>query len=253
MDIFQAIILGIIQGITEWLPVSSSGHLVLAQHLFGLSQPIVFDVMLHLGSLLVVFVFFWKEIKDLVIGVFKFERDKLLLLLYIIIATIPIALVGFFLSNLIESAFQSLIVVGFGLIFTALLIFLSRFPKKKTKELTWYRATIIGLFEAIAILPGVSRSGSTISSGMFLGIKKEDVAKFSFIIFIPAILGAAILELPHLGAVDNMGAMLIGTLVSAIVGFFSLKLLMNIIKKDKFSWFAIYCLILGIVVVVLAI
>lgn len=252
MDIFQAIILGIIQGITEWLPISSSGHLVLAQHLFGLTQPLIFDVMLHLGSLLVVFIFFWKEIKELIVGVIKFEKEKLRLLLFIIIATIPIALVGFFLGDLVEKAFNSLVVVGFGLIFTSFLLFLSRYPKKKSGKLSWGKAAIIGLFQAVAILPGVSRSGSSISSGMMLGIKKEDVARFSFIIFIPAILGATVLELGSLGAVENVSAMIIGTIVSAVVGFFSLKLLMNIIKKDKFSWFGVYCLILGIVVVVLA-
>lgn len=252
MDIFQAIILGIIQGITEWLPISSSGHLVLAQHLFGLTQPLIFDVMLHLGSLIVVFIFFWKEIKELIIGVIRFEKEKLKLLLFIVIATIPIALVGLLLGDLVEKAFNSLIVVGFGLIFTSLLLFFSKYPKKKKGKLTWGKAAIIGLFQAVAILPGVSRSGSSISSGMMLGIKREDVAKFSFIIFIPAILGATVLELGNLGAVENVTAMIIGTIVSAVVGFFSLKLLMNIIKKDRFSWFGVYCFVLGIIVVFLA-
>jgi undecaprenyl-diphosphatase len=120
---------------------------------------------------------------------------------------------------------------------------MSRYPKIKDKSLNWRNAFAVGLFQAIAILPGVSRSGSTISSGMMFGVKKEDIAKFSFLIFIPAILGATVLEIGNITAVENVGAMLIGTLVSAIVGFFSLKLLMNIIKKDKFSWFSIYCFV----------
>jgi undecaprenyl-diphosphatase len=252
MDIFQAIILGIVQGITEWLPVSSSGHLVLAQTLLGITQPLIFDIMLHIGSLLVVFVFFWKEIKELILGVIKFEKEQLNLLLFIILATIPIALIGYFLKDFVDAAFHSLLAVGIGLIFTALLLFLSKYPKKKEGKLTWFKSLIIGLFQGIAILPGVSRSGSTISSGMFLGIKKENVARFSFLIFIPAILGAAVLELGSFGAVDNITAMIIGTIVSAVVGFFSLKLLMNIIKKDKFSWFSLYCLLLGIIVIIIA-
>jgi undecaprenyl-diphosphatase len=252
MDVFQAIILGIIQGITEWLPISSSGHLVLAQQLFGLTQPLIFDVMLHLGSLLVIFIFFWKELKDLILGVLKFEKEKLKMLLLIIIATIPIALVGYLFGDFINAAFQSLIIVGFGLVFTSLLLFLSKYPKKKEGKLKWYNVLIIGVAQAVAILPGVSRSGSTISSGMMLGIKKEDIARFSFIIFIPAILGATLLEFGNLGAVENIAAMIIGTVVSAVVGFFSLKLLMNVIKKDRFSWFGVYCLVLGIIVVILA-
>jgi undecaprenyl-diphosphatase len=253
MDIFQAIILGIVQGITEWLPISSSGHLVLFQQLFGITQPIVFDVMLHLGSLVVVLIFFWKQIRELIIGVFRLDKEKIKLLLFIVLATIPIAVVGLFFGNQIERAFDSLLVVGIGLLFTSLLLFLSKYPKVKSGKLTWDKTLLIGVSQAIAILPGVSRSGSTISTGMILGIKKEDVARFSFIIFIPAIIGAAIVELGNIGSVENIPAMIIGTLFSIAVGFFSLKLLMNIIQKDRFSWFGIYCLVLGLVVIGLAI
>jgi undecaprenyl-diphosphatase len=215
-----------------------------------LEQPLVFDVMLHLGSLVVVCIFFWKELKELFLGVLNWEKEKLRLLAFIILATIPIALVGYFFRDVIGSAFESLVVVGFGLIFTSFLLFFSRYPKVKNKKITWPRALVMGLFQAIAILPGVSRSGSTISSGMFLGIKKEDVAKFSFIIFIPAILGATIVEFPNLGAVSNVPAMILGVLVSAVVGYFSLRLLMNVIKKDKFFWFGAYCFLLGVVILV---
>jgi undecaprenyl-diphosphatase len=252
MNILEAVILGIVQGVTEWLPISSSGHLVLAQQLFGLTQPLIFDIMLHLGSLLVVLVYFWKQIKELIIGVLRFEREKLRMLYFIIIATIPIALAGYFLGESIKSAFASLLVVGIGLIFTSLLLFFSKFPRVKTKKLNWFNVLIIGIFQAFAILPGVSRSGSTISSGMFQGVKKEDVAPFSFLIFIPAIFGATLIEIGNIGAVENIPAMIIGTAVSAITGFFSLKLLMNIIRKNKFSYFGIYCLVLGVIVIGIA-
>lgn len=252
MELFQAIILGIIQGITEWLPVSSSGHLVLAQTFFGLEQPIVFDLMLHLGSLLVVFVFFWKEIKELIMGLFKLEKEKFNMLLFIFLATIPIAIVGYFFQEKVEYAFNSLLVVALGLIFTSLLLFFSRYPRKKEGKLSPLKAFGIGIFQAIAILPGVSRSGSTISLGMMLGIKKEDVAKFSFLIFIPAILGATLLQIIGGGfeMIENVWIMVLGTVVSAVVGFFSLKLLMNVIKKDRFFWFGVYCLVLGLITLI---
>jgi undecaprenyl-diphosphatase len=252
MDIFQAIILGIVQGITEWLPVSSSGHLVIFQHFFRIEQAVAFDLMLHLGSLIVVVIFFWKQIKELFFGVLRFEKKSLEYLAFMILATIPIAIVGYFFKSRIEALFSSLAAVGFALLFTSLLLFMSRYPKEKKGKLDYPKSMIIGIFQAIAILPGVSRSGSTISSGMMLGIKKEDVAQFSFLIFIPAILGAAVIELGNITSFPDVGLMILGTVVSAIVGYFSLKLLMNIIKKDKFSWFSLYCLILGIVVLIVA-
>lgn len=251
MDIFQAIILGIVQGITEWLPISSSGHLVLFEHLFNLRQPLIFDIMLHIGSLFVILFFFRKDIIELINGVFNKEKSKINILIMMFIASIPIAFVGYFFNDFITSIFNDLRTVGFSLLFTALLIYLSKYPKKKNKKLSFSSAAIIGLFQAIAILPGVSRSGSTISSGMFLGIKREDAARFSFLIFIPAIMGATIFEFSNISAVDNVSAMIIGTVVSAVVGYFSLKLLMNIIKNDKFKWFSVYCLILGIAVLMI--
>lgn len=252
MDILQAIILGIVQGITEWLPVSSSGHLVLFEHLFSLRQPLLFDIMLHVGSLFVVLFFFRKEIIELILGVLKWDKDKLMIILMIIIATIPIAFVGFFFKDFIESIFKDLRTVGFALLFTALLLFLSKYPAKKDKKLSLWSALIIGLFQAVAILPGVSRSGSTISSGMILGIKKDDVARFSFLIFIPAILGALILNIGDITEFTDPIPVIAGTLVSAVVGYFSLKLLMDIIKKDRFSWFSLYCLLLGVIVLAFA-
>ncbi|HIH32093.1 TPA: undecaprenyl-diphosphate phosphatase [Candidatus Woesearchaeota archaeon] len=248
MDIFQAIILGIVQGITEWLPVSSSGHLVIMKNIFNLDQPLIFDIMLHIGSLIVVLSFFRKEILELMTGLINWEKEKLKIILMIIIATIPIAIAGYFFQSWIESVFNDLRTVGFSLLFTALILFLSKYPSKKNKELSIGKAFVIGLFQAIAILPGVSRSGSTISFGMMLGIKKEDAARFSFLIFIPAILGALILHINDINYDANITPMIIGTLFSAVIGYFSLKLLMNLIKKNKFSWFSAYCLVLGLIV-----
>jgi undecaprenyl-diphosphatase len=250
MDIFQAIILGIIQGITEWLPISSSGHLAIAQHLFGLKQPIAFDIMLHFGSLIVIMVYFRNELNELLFGIIRREKKSLLMLLFMIIATIPIVIMGLFFGGIVENAFQNLVFVGLGLIFTGILLYFSKYSTRKENEIKWYSALIMGVFQALALFPGISRSGSTISSGMILGIKREDAAKFSFIIFIPAIIGAMILKIDGIMMIENISAMIIGTIVSAIVGYFSLNLLMGIIKSNKFSYFSLYCLILGIITIV---
>ena len=252
ISMIEAIILGIVQGITEWLPVSSSGHLVLFQHFFGLAPPVSFDIMLHLGSLIVVLTVFWKDILKLAKGVLKREKASLKMLAYLAIASIPIALVGFFLNDLIKSIFNSLLTVGLSLLFTAVLLFISRYPKKKNKKLGIKNTFLIGIAQAIAILPGVSRSGSTISTGLVLGIKKEDVARFSFLMFIPAILGASLLEIKDVVLVTDLPAAVVGTITAMVVGFFSLKLLLNLINKNKFSNFAWYCLVLGIITLILA-
>ncbi|MBS3168064.1 undecaprenyl-diphosphate phosphatase [Candidatus Woesearchaeota archaeon] len=251
-EILQAIVLGLIQGITEWLPISSSGHLVLFQHLFNIEQPIIFDIFLHLGSLIVVLIIFWQDIKNLIIGLIKKDKNSIKLTLQLIIATIPIALVGFFLNDLIKSIFKDIRTVGFSLLFTALLLFLSKYPLIKNKSLNYKNTLIIGLLQSLAILPGVSRSGTTISTGLIQGVKGEKAAKFAFLLFIPAILGATILEARNITKITNFTPLIISTIVVVISGYFSLRLLLFIIKKRKFSYFAWYCLILGLVTLTIA-
>jgi|SRR3989344_1348408 len=247
MRIIEAIILGIVQGITEWLPISSSGHLVLLQNLFKIEQPVVFDLILHLGSLLVVLIVFREDIKKLVIGVFRKEKEYINLLFKIIIATIPIALVGFLLKDFIEKIFNDLRVVGFSFLFTSILLFLSKYPKVKNKELNYKNSFIIGLVQVLALLPGLSRSGSTISAGLMQGVKNEDVARFSFLLFIPAILGATILEIKNVNLINDVIPLVIGVLTVVIVGFISLKLLLYIVKNSKIYFFSYYCLIIGLI------
>ncbi|MGV8141096.1 MAG: undecaprenyl-diphosphate phosphatase [Candidatus Woesearchaeota archaeon] len=252
MDVFQAIILGIVQGISEWLPISSKSHLIITERLFGLVQPPIFDLVLHIGSLVVVCVVFWKEIRELILGLFARKRDSWLMASYIVIATIPIVVFGFLLQDLVKSSRDNLFVLGFGFLFTAAIIFLSQYPKVKEGKLGVWNSLVVGLGQAIALFPGVSRSGTTISTGMLLGIKKEVVAKFSFLIFIPAILGATILEFENIGQIGSLGPLIIGTIVAMIVGYLSLKLLLSIIKNDKFKWFSVYCLVLGVIVLLFA-
>lgn len=249
--ILESIILGIVQGITEWLPISSSGHLVLTKHLFGISQPLVWDVVLHLGSLIVILLVFWKEIKNLVIGIVQGKKSSLKFALQLIIATIPIAIVGLVFNDLIKSIFSDLRTVGFSLLFTAILLFLSKYPLKKSKEKNYKNTFLMGLAQALAILPGVSRSGTTISVGLMNGMKREEAATFSFLMFIPAILGASILEIGDIVKVTDPINLAIATLTTIIVGYISLKWLLKVIKSGNFSKFGWYCAGLGLFVLLL--
>ncbi|MBN1792892.1 undecaprenyl-diphosphate phosphatase [Candidatus Woesearchaeota archaeon] len=252
MDIFGAVVLGVIQGVTEWLPISSSGHLVIAEHFLGISQPLVFDVVIQLASVLVVLAVFWKDILKLIAGVLKNDPASWKTIGFLALASVPIAAIGLLLHDFIASIFKSLVTVGISLLITSFLLFLSRYPEKKTKPLDLKSSIGIGLAQALAILPGVSRSGSTISVGMMLGYKREDVARFSFLMFIPAMIGAASLEI-YKGALSQIAdpwMVALSALVAIIAGFFSLKLLMQIIKKDLFSYFGIYCALLGIITLI---
>ena len=250
ITLIQAIILGIIQGITEWLPISSSGHLVIFQSLFSISQPVIFDIFLHLGSLVVILIMFRKDILALIKGALKKEKEHLNFLLYLIIASIPIAIVGFFLNSYIKSIFNNLTAVGLSLIFTSIMLFLSK-KAKQNSNLTLKNTYIIGMFQAIAILPGVSRSGMTLSSGLMQNIKQQQLIRFSFLLFIPAIAGAALFEMRNISQITNISAMLIGTIFSIIAGIISLKLLIRIIKSKKFYYFGYYCLLLGIILLII--
>ncbi len=248
LSIFEAIVLGTVQGVTEWLPVSSSGHLVLAQHLFGLEQPVVYDIVLHLGSLLVVLAVFRKEIIELAAGALKREERALRYAAYLAVATVPIGLIGVFLNDLVKELFSDVRTVGFSLLFTALLLHLSQYPKEKTGKITLKSAVFIGIAQGIAILPGVSRSGATISAGLMQGVEREEAARFSFLMFIPAILGATLVEAGNITEIAEPMALAAGTLASVLVGFASLKLLLGIVKEGTFSRFKWYCLALGLLI-----
>jgi undecaprenyl-diphosphatase len=251
ISIIEAIILGIIQGITEWLPISSSGHLVLLQNFFNIQPPLIFDIMLHIGSLFVIFIVFYKDIKKLIFGVLKGDKKQIKLFLLLIIATIPIALIGFFLNDLIKSIFNDLRTVGFSLIFTSLLLFLTKIKRKKRK-LNIKNTFLIGIAQGLAILPGISRSGATISLGLIQGIEKKEIITLSFLMFIPAILGALLLEINNVSQINNIAPLVIGTLTVIVTGFFSLRFLIKIIKKNKFHNFGWYCLGLGIIILSIA-
>ena len=245
MEILQALILGVIQGITEWLPISSSGHLVLLQQLFGLGASVAFDALLHLATLLVIAIVFWKDILAIIKSVFSLKWDEnTKLLLFIIIATIPTAIIGILFKDWLTALFTNLLLLGVFFIVNGIILFITRFAKDKNKELNWWQSIIIGVAQGISIIPSISRSGATVSTGLFFGIRKEKLIKFSFLIAIPAIIGAFIVESKDL-IFESTGALVLGSLAALVVGYFSLRLIIRIIEKGKWHYFAYYCLILG--------
>ena len=254
MEWLTVIVLSIVQGITEWLPISSSGHLAIIQNIFALNVPVFFDLLLHLGSILAVVFIFREDIIKMIAAVLKFDfkSEEGKLALFIIAASIPTAIIGFAFKGLFESFFTNLFAVGIGLLVTGTFLFIcERFSR--AKELNLKDSLIIGIAQGIAIIPGISRSGSTIGTGLLLGIEKEKAARFSFMLAIPAIIGATIFDFSaaEISAV-GMHFAVAGIILSALVSFFAIKWLLDIIKQQKFHWFAIYCWLIGLAVIVYA-
>jgi undecaprenyl-diphosphatase len=246
MNPWQALSLGILQGMTEFLPVSSSGHLVIAQKLFGFSEPpVLFDVLLHLGTLGAILIFFKNQFLQI--------RSKLFWL--IVIGTLPAVIVGKFLNNYIDLIFNSWTTLGYSFLLTALFLFSTlliknKIKEKDLKEISWQDALIIGIFQAIAILPGVSRSGSTVVGSLWRRLNRETAFLFSFYLVAPAILGAAVLKRKDgIGTVNlSLPVILIGVISAFFSGLISLRIFKQTILKGKLSYFGIYCLVLGIII-----
>ncbi len=252
MNIIQAIILGIIQGLTEFLPVSSSGHLVLFQKIFGITEPtLTFGIVVHLGTLIAVFVVFWKDILDLV----KKPFQKLTWLL--IAATIPTVIIAVVFSDFFERVFQSGNTLGVEFLITGLiLLYAERMNsgRKGVKETTVVDAVFIGILQGAAIMPAISRSGLTISGALFRDLDRTFAAKFSFLLSIPAILGAAVFDFKDLmdagsGSI-NSTPLIAGAIAAAIAGFLSIKYMLELIKKGKLRYFSYYVFALGILVLI---
>jgi undecaprenyl-diphosphatase len=262
----QALILGIIQGLTEYLPVSSSGHLAIGQALFGLEDGeanLTFTVLLHIATVLSTVVILWSEIVWIFKDLFKWKwNEGTKYVVNILISMIPVAIVGFFFKDKIEAVFGSgLLIVGIMLLVTASLLAFSYYAKPRQKEnISPVHAFIIGIAQACAVIPGLSRSGSTIATGLLLGNKKEKLAQFSFLMVIPPILGEALLDVKDIFEVGFSEAMsgispvaaLIGFLAAFISGCFACKWMINIVKKGKLIWFAVYCLIVGVIAIIFA-
>ena len=267
MSSWQSLVLGVVQGLTEFLPVSSYGHLVLFQNLFGMKEPMLaYDVALHAGTLVAVLIYFRKEMGGILLGFWGFFKKCFFpcactkeanpaggrLGFVICLTLIPTGVVAVLFKSYFEGAFSDLASVGWQWIIMGFLLIASvKIPEgtRKIEKIGWWRALLIGFAQALALIPAISRSGTTILTGMALGIKREDAAKFSFLISVPAIAAAVVLEFRH-GALyfsSHENEVLIGFFASAVSGYMVIKWLMGIIQRGRFSMFGYYCLLAGIV------
>lgn len=278
MDTLNALIMGIVQGLAEYLPISSSGHLEICGKLLGLNldpeASLEFDVMLHVATVLSTIVVLWREFAPLCVSFFTFKRDKNFdTVVKILISCIPVAIVGLFFKDFIESFFdKNLTVIGVCLLVTAALLSFSYFFRTrpldeasaarkpyKPRDINYTDAFVIGCAQAVAVLPGLSRSGTTIATGILLGDKREQVARFSFLMVIIPILGQALLDIkdyisePASTAAASIGwlPMTVGFLASFLVGCAACKWMLDIVKKGKLVWFAVYCLVVGLLCIIL--
>ncbi|GAV23105.1 undecaprenyl-diphosphate phosphatase [Carboxydothermus pertinax] len=255
MTTFEAFILGLVQGLTEYLPVSSSGHLVLLQKLFGLKENVLlFDILVHLGTLVPLLIIFRREILDII----KKPWGRLPLL--IIVGTIPTALIGLGFKDFFERLFESGATLGFEFIITGFILWLAERQKSGRKNLDqtgYFDALFIGIAQGLAILPAISRSGLTISGALLRGLNREWAAKFSFLLSIPAILGAAVLDLKDFIAQNsnlasiNLMPFIIGFFAAMVSGYFAIKFMLEVLRKGSLRVFSYYVWILGMVVLVL--
>ena len=270
MDIIQGIIIGIVQGLTEFLPVSSSAHLIFIQNILGVESSLAFDTFLHLGSLLAVLIFFradiYKMLRAWLLSLGDILRHRFRegfysdpykrLAWYVILATIPVGLVGVLFESHVDALFAGeLYVPAFFLFVTGTILYLSQrmaSGKIDMSHMGWFQSLFMGLAQACAIMPGLSRSGTTIASGLVIGLDKEFAAKFSFILSIPAIFGAFLVQLKDIGS--SMGtdgaAIMLGFIAAFISGYLAIKWLIDLIQNKSLDMFAYYCWIVGIVVFV---
>lgn len=289
MTLFQAIFLGIVQGLTEFLPVSSSGHLAIFKEMLGVSTPegasaLTFDILLHVGTLAAICIVYFKDIKKMILEFifmirdifFNFmtlisrpigKKDKEFIkiisgsyrkfVLMVIIATIPTGIIGLLLKDVIETASSNLAIVGVALLITCFLLLIANSAenlRKTPKNIPYWQSAVVGVMQGVATIPGISRSGSTISTCLFLGFDKKFAVKYSFIMSIPAIIGALILDIKDI-SFSEMGGQLwlyyiIGMIAAAVVGYFCIRVVNYLVKENKFKYFAYYCAIAGIVAII---
>lgn len=246
MTIWQALILGLVQGLAEFLPVSSSGHLVLLRQIFGMDEPgLLLDTLLHVGTLVAIFVVFWKDILQML----KKPFSKPVYLLAV--ATVPAVLAAVLFGDFFETAFTGKY-LGVGFLLTSAVLFVSGRRQGHRQELGYADAVTMGVFQAFAILPGLSRSGSTISGGLFRGVDREQAAKFSFLMSIPAILGSVVLQVKDLASGEAAALpfwpVLVGIVAAALSSLFAIKFMLYLVKKANLAAFAVYTLVLGVLV-----
>ncbi len=270
MTFFQAIALGVIQGITEFLPVSSSGHLVLFQHIFGLREPeLIFDVAVHVGTLAAVCVYFYKDIVGMIKALIKWflnhirqthtdaASPEVRLAAMIATGSVPTAIIGFAFHKISDILFTSVLLVGFALVATGFWVFFTRGRDRSGRGvsgLNILRALLVGIAQGMAVIPGISRSGATIAAGMYLGLNRETAARYSFLLSIPAIAGAALLSAAGTTAAGTAGfhAIFAGGAAAAVVGYAALWFLVYLVKKGRLFIFAPYCWFVGAIILMFA-
>ncbi|WP_408955002.1 undecaprenyl-diphosphate phosphatase [Natroniella sp. ANB-PHB2] len=254
MDLIEVIILGIVQGIVDPMPVSSSGHLVLVQHLFGIQERLTLSIFLHFGTLIAIMIVFWQDI----IGITKFRSSFKYrkFTKYILIGIIPAGVIGVIFKGFFEGVFASTIVVGVMLLVTGTLLWISERVNddgRKMEEMEFSDSLVVGFAQAAAIFPGLSRSGTTIIAGLFKGLDRELAVRYSFLLSIPVVLGATLLQAVDLMRVGigeiTVLQIIVGTMTSVISGYLALKLLLKIVEKQRLSLFAYYCWALGFLVI----
>lgn len=253
MNWFEAIVLGLIQGLTEFLPVSSSGHLELGKYLFGINPEanFYFSVAVHGATVLSTVAVLWAEITGLFKGFFKFSlNDETKYVFKILISMIPVGIAGLFLTEIVDTYFTgNMISLGIQFMISALFLFMTLLIKPKERPIGYLDSFIIGLAQAFAVLPAVSRSGATIATGMMLGNKKSDIAKFSFLMVLVPVIGANLVEMKS-GDFSTEGTsfliIALGFVTAFISGYFACRWMINLVKKGNLFWFAVYCVIVGI-------
>lgn len=271
MEWFEGIILGLVQGLTEFLPVSSSGHLMIAREILGIELPddeafLSFEVMVHAATVLATIVVFRKQIWQLLCGLFKFKyNEETDYILKICVSMIPVFIVGMFFKDEVTALFSGLRIVGISLLVTAVLLFLSdKLAAKGDKQclaerkgyrngISYLQAFVVGLGQAIAVTPGLSRSGTTISTGLLCGVKRSDMAQFSFLMVLVPILGEAFLDLVGGGFGDSAAVigslpLILGFVSAFISGLFACEVMIALVKKASLKWFALYCAIVGVAI-----
>lgn len=292
MELWEAIVMGVVQGLAEFLPISSSGHLALFKNILNLDLEaaggLLFDIMLHFGTLVAIFIVFWKDIKKLIVEGFRIigdffinvgrffkniigkskEKEKIeykkvvdgayrKFVMMVIVSTIPTGIIGVLFDSFIEKASSDILVPGIGLLFTALLLTIADHTeagRKRPNQISYTEAGIVGVAQGLATLPGISRSGTTIAACLKLGFDKNFAVKYSFIMSIPAVLGAVVLKLKDFAEIKFDTAMIInysvGTVISAVIGYICIKTMLVIVRGKKFTGFAVYCFIVGTIAVI---
>ena len=258
MNWLESLILGLIQGLTEFLPVSSSGHLQIADAIFGIktADSFYFTIVVHGATVLSTLFVFWQEILKLIRGTLQFKMNEETKYVFkIAVSMIPVVILGLFFKDVVENLFAgNLVATGVEFLITALMLALAHFVKPKEREITYFDSFIIGIAQAIAVIPAISRSGATIATGLLLGNKKEDITRFSFLMVIIPIIGANLMEIMKADTSSesiSLWVLLVGFIAAFVSGYFACRWMIELVKRSKMIWFAVYCAIAGLVSILL--